>query len=300
MGMVRFVPNIALVTCAALPDLDEDERLVIPYLHGMGVDVSVVTWDDTEVDWAAFDLTVIRSAWDYFSRRDDFVAWAKSVPTLANPASVVEWNTDKSYLSGLAEYDVNVVPTSWLTTEDDVSLPNTGEYVIKPSISAGSNSTGRYKMDDAGQRALAVRHARHLLDDDKTVMVQPYVATVDIVGETAMLYMNGSFSHAVRKGAMLDGPHKTDESTDDNDLYRPEHIEPRVPTAAEFAAARSVLGAVTGFGPLLYARVDLVSGDDGRPMLIELELTEPSLFLGHDLYAAQRFAEAIVTHLPPR
>lgn len=290
-GRVRFVLNIALVTCAELPDMEDDERLVVPHLKRLGADVSIVAWDDPAVDWSAFDLTVIRTTWDYIERRDEFVKWAKSVPTLANPATVVEWNTDKTYLSGLAELDVDVVPTTWFTPDDEISLPNTGEYVVKPSISAGSNGTGRYRLGDAGQRALAVRHVRQLHERGATVMVQPYLSAVDTVGETAMLYVDGSFSHAIRKGPMLEGPHDGEDG-----LYRPERIETRVPTASEHAAAQRALDAITGFGPLLYARVDLIPGVDGVPVLIELELTEPSLFLGHDAHAPGRFAEAIVAY----
>lgn len=293
LGRVRIVPNIALVTCAALPDLEDEERFVLPHLRELGVDVQIVTWDDPAVDWLAFDITVIRSTWDYYERRDEFVAWAHSVPSLANPAPVVEWNTDKTYLGELAELDVAVVPTTWLTPNDTISLPNTGEHVIKPSISAGSTSTGRYQLGDAGQRALAVRHARQLHERGATVMVQPYMPAVDTTGETALLYINGSFSHAIRKGPMLNGPH---DASDDDNLYRAENIDARVPTAAQHDAAQRVLDTISGFGPLLYARVDLVPGDDGAPLLIELELTEPSLFLSHDRHAAQRFAEAIVAY----
>jgi hypothetical protein len=46
------------------------------------------------------------------------------------------------------------------------------------------------------------------------------------------------------------------------------------------------------FGPLLYARVDLLPGDE--PALLELELTEPSLFFAHAPGAAERFARAVL------
>lgn len=286
------MPNVALVTCADLPDLDTEEQLVIEPLRALGVEVSVETWDDPDVDWTAFDLTVIRSAWDYPTRRDDFVAWAHSIPTLANPAAIVEWNTDKSYLHEFVELGYPVVPTSWLAPGADDEPPDDGEYVIKPSVSAGSLNTGRYRMDDTEQAEQAREHIARLHANGATVMIQPYVSAVDSQGETSLLYMNGSFSHAIRKGQMLSGPdHGAEE------LYREEEIDARIPTAIEHDTAHRILAATPMVDELLYARVDLVPDADGKPLLIELELTEPGMFLSHDAGAPQRFANAIATYL---
>jgi hypothetical protein len=121
-------------------------------------------------------------------------------------------------------------------------------------------------------------------------MVQPYLAAVDGYGETALLYFAGRFSHAIRKGPMLDGPDLGVPG-----LYKAEEISARVPTPAERAVADRVLAA-SAADPL-YARVDLIPGPDGAPLLVELELTEPSVFLAHGDGAAQRFAEAIAARL---
>jgi hypothetical protein len=287
------MPKVALVTCAELPDLDPDERLVIPRLSDLGVEAVPAVWDDAGVDWSLFDLAVIRSAWDYHARRDQFVKWAASVPRLANPEPIVSWNTDKRYLRELADAGVPVVPTSWLEPGDGVDLPASGEYVVKPAVSAGSIDTGRYDLGADDHRHLAVAHAERLLARGATVMVQPYLPAVDTAGETALLFIGGLFSHAIRKGALLDGPDLGVEG-----LYKEEDITPRVPSEAEFVAAAKVLAAVPGeAAKLLYARVDLVPGPDGSPVLLELELTEPSLFLGHDAAAARRLAEAIVARI---
>ena len=46
-----------------------------------------------------------------------------------------------------------------------------------------------------------------------------------------------------------------------------------------------------------YARVDLVPGANGEPLVIELELTEPSLFLGTAPGSAQRLARHLVENV---
>ena len=66
------------------------------------------------------------------------MAWARAVEALANPADVVEWNTDKRYLAELAAAGLPVVPTTWLAPGEAWAPPESGEYVIKPSVGAGS------------------------------------------------------------------------------------------------------------------------------------------------------------------
>ncbi len=106
----RAAPRIALVTSAELPELDADTRRLLGPLAARGVAAEPVVWDDPTVDWAAFDLAVVRSCWGYVPRRAEFLAWARSVPRLVNPPDVLAWNTDKRYLQDLAGAGVPVVP----------------------------------------------------------------------------------------------------------------------------------------------------------------------------------------------
>ncbi|PZF99628.1 hypothetical protein C1I99_10995, partial [Micromonospora deserti] len=292
----RGEPRVALVTCADLADLEPDDRLVIPPLAARGVRAEPVVWDDPAADWAGYDLAVLRSPWDYISRRDEFVAWASAVPALANPADVVAWNTDKRYLDQLSAAGVPTVPTGWVAPGEPWDLPaDHGEYVIKPAVSAGSQNTGRYDLADPEHREAARAHVRRLGDAGRLTMVQPYLRAVDTEGETALLFLAGrdglAFSHAIRKGAMLIGPDLGVAG-----LYKTEEITARTATRDQLAVAEKTLTAVPGGSErLLYARVDLIPGPDGSPVLVELELTEPSLFLGYADGAPARLAEAILT-----
>jgi hypothetical protein len=288
----RARARVALITCRALATLEDDDRLLIAPLAERGVAAEPVVWDDPAVDWAAFDLAVLRSPWDYAPRRDEFVAWAATVPSLANPADVVARNTDKRYLADLATAGVPVAPTTWLTPGGQLTLPASGEWVIKPVISMGSLDTGRYDLSSADHRALAAAHVARLSDAGRYTMLQPYLPAVDSYGETALVFLGGEYSHAIRKGPMLDGPYRGVK-----DLYKEEVITARTPTVAERAVADAVLAALPDADRLLYARVDLIPGPDESPVLVELELTEPSLFLGYADGAADRLAAAITRHL---
>jgi hypothetical protein len=290
--------RVAFVTCEGLPGIEHDDQPLADALAARGVTVTPAVWTDTGVDWAAFDLVVLRSPWDYPDHRDAFVAWARSVPRLANPADVVAWNTDKTYLRELADAGIAVVPTVWAPPGSPWTPDTDGVYVVKPTISAGSRDTGRYDLADPAQRTLAAAHVTRLTDAGRTAMVQPYLSAVDTAGETAVLCTPDaagrlSFSHGIRKGPMLTGPDRGVEG-----LYLQEKISARVPTPAELAAAQRVLAAVPGGADrLLYARVDLIPGPDGEPVLLELELTEPSLFLTHVAGAADRLADAVADRL---
>ena len=293
--------RVALATCSVLPDLDPDDAPLLGALADRGVDAVAAVWDDPEVDWSAFDLVVVRSTWDYSQRRDEYIAWSQTVPHLANDAEVLAWNIDKYYLKTLGEMGLPIVRTLWLDPDRHLTsqaihtrLPAHGDYVIKPTVSAGARDTARYQENTAKARGEAILHARDLLRSGRHVMVQPYLNQIDVVGETGLIFLNGEFSHAVRKNAMLSRGHRPTQG-----LYMEEVMRSADATEAELAlakraleAARTILGDVAG--DLLYARVDLVPGDDGDPILLELELTEPSLFLGKSTGALDRFADAIV------
>ena len=277
--------RVALATCSALPELYEDGPLLIQALAAVGVEADPQVWDDTRTDWAAYDLVVVHSTWDYTWRLAEFLAWARTVPRLANPAAVLAWNTDKTYLRDLAAAGVPVVPTSFLTPGEVFEPPGTA-YVVKATVSAGARDAAAYAP---GQDASA--HVRDLHAAGRTAMVQPYLPAVDGEGETSVLCFEGVVSHGARKGALLELGAGVR-----NDLVSSAVVTPREPSAAQVAVAYAAL-AVVG-EPLLYARVDVVPGQDGAPLVLELELTEPSLFLRHAPGSAECFAAAVVRWLP--
>jgi glutathione synthase/RimK-type ligase-like ATP-grasp enzyme len=288
-------PRVAFITCAELPELDPDDLLAVTALAERGISAVPAVWDDPAVDWSGYDAAVLRSTWDYPGRRAEFLDWARRVPRLANPATVVEWNTDKRYLAALTAGGVPVVATRWVAPEEAPwRASGHGEYVIKPSVGAGSVDTGRYDLAEPEHRTLAEEHANRLLAEGRTVLVQPYLPAVDRDGETALIFVGGRYSHAIRKGALLDGPYQSVDG-----LYKVEEISHREATPAQLTVARQALRAIPYADPadLLYARVDLIPGPDGAPLLVELELTEPSLFLGYASGAADRFADAIAARL---
>ncbi|GAA0964209.1 hypothetical protein GCM10009555_000840 [Acrocarpospora macrocephala] len=254
---------------------DDEREVMLAAWLGADIEGAPVRWDDPHVDWSSFDAAVVRSTWDYVHRRDEFTAWARragAATRLLNPATVLTWNTDKTYLRDLG---VPIVPTHW----SSIDLPVWDEYVVKPAISAGARDTIR-----TGDRQQAEAFAVELESQGRTIMVQPYLETVEHEGELSLIYFGGQFSHAVRRNAML--AHDMRDGVAGNGKFTL-----RDPDEDQFELAERVLGQVAE--ELLYARVDVVRMPDGEPVLIELELTEPYLYLKAEFDAPDMFAKAL-------
>ncbi|MFD4660772.1 RimK family alpha-L-glutamate ligase [Kitasatospora sp. NPDC058444] len=284
------VARVAVVTSGAGLEHDVDLPLIVDTLRADGLSAEPVVWDTASVTWERFDLAVIRSAWDYVERLDEFLTWADAtagVTRLWNPASVVRWNSDKHYLGELARRGVSVVPTRFLEPGRGITpadFDGADGVVVKPAVSAGALDTARY---EPGRHANAARHARMLLDRGRSVMVQPYLPRVD-EGERALVFVGGAFSHAIRKDPLL-----TEPGVIDNDLVPHLGVAPYRPTEAEIGTAVAALAAVPSPVAPLFARVDLVLCNAGEPVVLELELIEPNLFLQLDPEGLGRFAEAV-------
>lgn len=281
--------RVALATAEDAVDLDDDAPLLVDALARRRVTAELRVWDDDSVDWQNWDLVVLRSTWDYPRRREVFLRWTHdvaAVTALCNRPDVVSWSSDKRYLLELSDRGVAVVPSAVYSPREHVELPERGRFVVKPAVSAGSQDTARY---DRATHADAVTHARRLQTQGRDILVQPYVEQVDDRGETALVFIDGRYSHAIRKGPILNGASETVGG-----LFAAEEIRLRTPTAREHAAANAAFAALP-FEPaeLLYARVDLLPGPDGTPLLLEVELVEPSLFLRFCEGAADRLAAAI-------
>ena len=264
--------RVALVSSERGLRVDPDLPLAAPALREAGYAVDCVRWDDPAVDWAGYDLAVVRSCWDYAWRRAEFLAWAGAVPRLRNDAAVLRWNTDKTHLRDVEAAGLPVVPTVWAPASA-ADLPDAEEWVVKPSVSAGARDTARWT--DPGD---VLAHAAQLTAAGRTAMVQPYQASVDDAGETALLFLGGQFSHAARKPPMLGRGEGVRQDRNGRRGVRPATTTPEQRELAQ-AVVDAVPALVPGSAPLLYARIDLVADPAGRPVVLEVELTEPNLFL---------------------
>lgn len=295
--------RLALAVDVGFTDLGGESHLILSGLAGVGIDAEAVVWHDESVDWAGFDGVVVKATWTYTEAVGAFTDWADRVEALvplANPASVIRWNSDKGYLADLADAGVATIPTIYLGPTDGTRLADVAalaewpELVVKPTVSAGARLSGRFGATERGA-AQALVDTIHRLGH--TVMVQPYLPAVDAEGETDVLVFGGEISHAVAKGGVLA---LGAAPADDERLAVDQPIRPTPLTDELVAFTEAALAAIPGRPPLVHARVDSVLDPDGTRRLMELELIEPFLFLAEapdPPAAAGAYAQAVASWL---
>jgi glutathione synthase/RimK-type ligase-like ATP-grasp enzyme len=279
--------KLRIATCKTLPEPDADEAPLAAALAAAGIDAPLVAWDDPAAAWDAPVPTLLRSTWNYALNLDAFLAWvdrASAVAPLLNPADVVRDNVHKRYLLDLNARGVPVVPTRLYERGDHVDATHLHaissselgrKIVIKPEVGAGSLNAKVFTVGEQTDAAVA-----HLCDLTTTgaALVQPYVASVDDYGERSLIWIDGELTHAIRKTPRFSGDR--------------ERTEGPFPIADdERAVATAALAAYAD--RIFYGRVDLVRDGGGQPMVMELELVEPSLFFSRHPPALDRFVAGL-------
>lgn len=276
--------DVALASCLELPEPDPDAAPLAAALAEAGIAAEVLAWDDPGADWARARLTVLRSTWNYPTDREAFVRWAgrtAQVSELWNPRSIVRWNSHKRYLLELEDRGVPIVPTAFVASGSDVALGDIcasrgwGQVIVKPAVSAASLGTRCFAPDGmtAGEA-----HLRDLASRGD-VLVQRYLPSVESYGERALVWIDGELTHAVRKRPRFEGE---DESVTQAAVEM---------SPAEARLARRAIDEAPA--PIMYGRIDVAPGPDGEPVVMELELLEPSLYFDQCPPALDRFVRAI-------
>lgn len=268
-----MVQRLAWVTSAPARGTDPDEPLALAEIRRHGVTVEVVDWEDPAVRWDSYDRAVLRSPWNYQARPSEFLDWLTRVERLVevrNPAAAVRWSLDKRYLGELDAAGVPVIDTLFVGPGEPSAVVG-DTWVVKPSIGAGSSDVAVFH---AGQEAASRQHIEYLHRRGLTALVQPLIRSVTDEGEWPMVFFDGAFSHSANKFVRLQG------AGDEERLFAREDNVPHRANAQQIAVATQAMQAVQQrFGPLTYARVDLVRDDHDGYLVLEVEIFEPSLFL---------------------
>jgi glutathione synthase/RimK-type ligase-like ATP-grasp enzyme len=283
--------RVALATCASIPDLTADDRLLIPALAARGISAVPAVWDDGAIDWTAFAAVVIRSTWDYHLKPQLFLAWIDRLEALGvrliNPAPLLRWNAEKTYLRDLAAAGVSVVPTRWIDRGDTTPLAEVlrevgwPRAVVKPSIAATAYRTW---STDLGSAAADEARFRELVADGR-VLVQPFLQAIADEGEWSLMFFGGEYAYSVLK-TPRDGDFRVQSDFGGTVVTR--DADP-----ALVSQASGVLDVVPcGRSELAYARVDGCVVE-GRFVLMELEVLEPGLFLAIGSHGVDDFVSAI-------
>jgi len=286
--------DVALASCVAPPEADPDEALLVAALAGTGISSEVVSWDDPRADFGRAKMTLLRSTWNYPQQPREFLLWLAKVARISdlwNPLEMAQWNFHKGYLLELEGAGIPIAPTALVKRganrllSDVMTARDWRLAVVKPAVSANSFRTVRVAdvlSDSSDSGSSGEAHLRALTDSGD-VLVQQYLPSVEEYGERALIWIDGQLTHGVRKSARFAGEHES---------VSPGSVE-IAPAEADLAArAMTFVCGKFSVAPM-YARVDVAPGPAGTPVLMELELIEPSLYFGQSVKSLERFVAAV-------
>lgn len=275
--------RIAFVTSVAFPGIHLDDLPAAQSLRDMGAHVESAAWTDPSVAWETFDICIVRSTWDFHLHLPRFLDWAGRVAgtsLLLNSPRLIRWNSHKSYLLELESKGVDIVPTILAKREDLASIPSLLEhrsrprFVVKPAVSASSYRT---QVFDAYTRD--TEDLLRTIADETDVLVQPFVDDVLIGGERSYIVIDGTITHAVRRAPFNGGARGEDQPL----------------VACRIADVKLVFEVLEALPDRpVYARIDIVHLQPGRPAVAEVELIEPNLFFSKFPSAGRRMAGSVL------
>jgi glutathione synthase/RimK-type ligase-like ATP-grasp enzyme len=268
----------------------------------LGVEIQILPWD-ADTDWSRFDGALIRTTWDYTPRVTQFLERIEAigeVTELWNPPPVVRWNLDKRYLRTLEDRGVPMLPSGWIDEQDPWDAARIADWLdsrrlsrgfLKPVVGASASGTLRFARGETESAA------RHLRDNPSPggFILQPYLESVERLGEISAVVFEGEFSHGVRK-IPVPGDYRVQDDHGASDRFEEFAPDRRSAALDVVRIAEAELGLAR---PLLYARVDFLEDASGALWLTELELIEPSLFFRHRPAGAAMLAARIRDRLCP-
>ena len=265
-----------------------DAELGFPPMRELGWTIDSLPWRTGDVDWELFDAVYVGTPWDYPENPEQFMRVLESIDQstaiLVNDIALIRWTIPKTYLRDLENRGASIVPSIW-SDEFDVDAMDSAfdkfdvdKIIVKPVIS--TNATHTYLLERKTLPGFATQLCE--IFAGRPYVVQPFIDNIQTEGEFSLFYFNKQFSHAIQKIPKHDDFRVQEEHGAEVIAVDPE--------PALLETADQVLQLVDPIP--VYARADFVRGPDGRFLLMELELIEPSMYLRMDTEAPRRFAEA--------
>ena len=271
--------KLALLTCTNLPDWEQDDRFFHAVLDHASIQWTVVPWD-SDTDWSTFDVVLIRTTWDYVDRREAFLQRLKEMASqtrLFNPIEIVEWNLQKTYLKDLEDSGISIAPTVWIDDDVDLKMLMTANGwnrgFLKPVIGACAVDTKRFALEDTDTVQVWLNE---LIAKGERMMLQPYLETVETDGEFSAIYFGQRLSHCVQK-VPVPGDYRVQDDYGASD----HRIDPTEYPEMIQVAEKTLQYLHARFSDVLVTRMDFLRLDNGKFVINEVEMIEPSLFFRH-------------------
>lgn len=284
--------SVAIVTCATRDDSGTADARLMDACAKVGLLASPMIWNDPAVEWQRFDACLVRTPWDWVENPLGFSQWIDvrgQDSFLLNPPETLQWGYEKTYLLALAAAGLPIIPTLLMDSPDTARVlawarrQGWERLAIKPSLSAGSIGVS---IVPATERDVAASLNRPW-PSMGALLVQPYQAAIETAGETSLIFIDGQYSHCVRK-----------QPKSGDFRVQPQYgarLSACAPLPEQQALAQAVMDLVPG--NWILGRVDMVQDEKDSWRIIECEVVEPDLYFGHDDQAADRLALALKQRL---
>lgn len=280
--------KIAILTCEKLPDLNPEDRKIIPALAKHNIEATAAIWDDKTINWTDFDYLIFRNTWDYFEKETEFKIWLNQIAQLEiktlNPIKIITQNIHKFYLREMEQQGITILPTVFIDKTEHLNLAELipahwKKAVIKPAFSAGSYLTEVFEISEIQ----AISEKYKTIAAEKELLLQEFMPEIQTLGETSFIFFNKKFSHAVNKKP-VEGDFRVQS------LFGGKYTLVQ-PSQEMIQRAEKVID--TFEEELLYARVDGILIDE-ELYLMEIECIEPDLYFNLSENSLERFVAAII------
>jgi glutathione synthase/RimK-type ligase-like ATP-grasp enzyme len=276
---------ILIATCSEYPHPTPNLEALLKAVRAQGAEAAYLPWKTTPPEtFTLADAVLPLCCWDYYDDPQRFLGWIDALEaggaSLLNPPELLRWNFRKTYLLEMAAAGLAVPKTFHLTDasrqaiEQHMDQESWRIAVVKPVSSQSGHGVQKIERAQADPWPAG------------EVLLQEYQEDIGSLGETTMTFVDGVFSHAVRR-VLKSGEWRA--NTQYGTTYERVEVSRDIIEAAQ---------AYIGFLPQtpLYARVDgLVRGDNF--MLMELELIDPYLYLEFASGSADVMARALLRRL---
>lgn len=297
---MQKIKKVGLLTDSNNPRLSSDDQYLLPELKKQGISFEIINWNTTPVKEMTCSHVFVRSPWDYYLKIENFLDYLEQIEDrgiqLLNSRSLIEWNCKKDYLLDLKSWNLPIVDSYLFENHENkestlrklrstISEQKLNKFVIKPTISGSSFNTFLLNemSPDINEKAMTILKTHN-------VLLQPYIESISTQGEVSLIYYsNGKqaqFSHAVLKKP------KTKDFRVQAEFGG--HTEAVIPPQKLKDLSEAIFQHIEQ--PWLYARIDLVDWQNS-PLISEVEMIEPALYLSYNAFAAHHCVANLVGHL---
>ncbi|EHD8285279.1 hypothetical protein AAIL08_001548 [Campylobacter upsaliensis] len=272
---------LIIATCKAYKEGNEALKKLKAKLENLHYQCELKAWQEIRVRHLAQNTLILPLAvWDYSLEYANFLHFLNELErakiSILNPSEILKMNADKSYLKILEEANLPIIDSIIFKQNEDFNFSQIPfqKAVIKPLVGQSG-----YKVRFLEQKMPTKEEFSH------GALIQPFIESVEELGEFCFIFFGGKFNYAIHR--------QTQKDWRANSNYGVKIAPLKNPSKAHIDLALKALKALKSSN-LLYARVDLLPQKNGKALINEVELIEPSLYFDFHENALEQFIKNLL------